>query len=48
MNEVIIEVLGIHGVRLAGGAQVALSEEVDVHVLGEGDPDPNVKLSFVY
>ena len=47
VNEVIVEVLGVHGVGLARGAQVALSEEVDVHVLGEGDPDPDVKLSFV-
>ena len=48
VNEVIVEILSIHGVGLAGGAQVALSEEVDVHVLGQGDPDPDVKLSFVY
>ena len=47
VNEVIVEVLSVHGVGLAGGAQVALSEEVDVHVLGESDPDPDVKLSFV-
>ena len=47
VNEVIVEVSSIHGVGLAGGAQVALSEEVDVHVLGEGDPDPDIKLSFV-
>ena len=48
VNEVIVEVLGVHGVGLAGGAQVALSEEVDVHVLCQGDPDSDVKLSFVY
>ena len=48
VNEVIVEVLSVHGVRLAGGAKVALSEEVNVHVLRQGDPDPDVKLSFVY
>ena len=47
MNEVIIELRRVDAVRLARCADVALLEEVDVHILREEHPDTDVKLPLV-
>ena len=47
MDKVIVQILRAHGIRLARCPQIAFSEKVHVHVLGESDPDPDVKFSLV-
>ena len=47
MNEVIIELGRVDAVRLARCADIALLEEVDVHIMREEHPDTDVELPLV-
>ena len=47
VDEIIVEVLSVHRVGLARRPQVALTEEVHVHILCQGHPDSYVELALV-
>lgn len=47
VDKVVVEVLRRHVVGLRGSAEIALLEEIDLVVLGHGDPDSDVELPFV-
>ena len=47
VDEIIVKVLGIHGVGLTRSAKIPLPKEVNVHVLSQCHPDTNVKLTLV-
>ena len=47
VDEIIVEVLSVHRVGLARRPQVALTEEVHVHILSQGHPDSYVELALV-
>ena len=46
MHKRVIYILQIYAIVTAGGAQVALREEVQVRVMCQDDPNPDVKLTF--
>lgn len=46
VHEGVIHILQIYAIVTAGGAQVALREEVQVGVMCQDDPNPDVKLTF--
>ena len=48
VDEIIVEVLRVHRVGLARRPQVALTEEVHVHIQCQGHPDSDVELALVY
>ena len=48
VDEIIVEVLRVHRVGLARRPQVALTEEVHVHILCQGHPDSYVELALVH
>lgn len=48
MHEVIVQVLRAHRVGLAGGPQIALAEKINVVVLRQRHPNPNVELALVH
>ena len=48
MHEVVVKAGRTQVKRCAGGAQVSLLKEIDVHVVSECHPHANVKLALVY
>ena len=47
VDEVIVQILRVHRVGLTRRPQVALSEEVHVHILSQRHPDSDVELALV-
>jgi len=47
VDEVIVQILRRHRVRLRRGPQIPLLEEEDVQVVSQSYPDSNIKLSLV-